>query len=49
VASFLKLDRSDEDKRKILWDNGARFYGVTRAVEEQRAERSKTFAPPPRP
>jgi predicted TIM-barrel fold metal-dependent hydrolase len=29
VESFLKLPLSDADKRKILWDNCARFYGVT--------------------
>jgi len=28
VESFLKLTLSDDDKRKILWDNCARFYGV---------------------
>jgi uncharacterized protein len=28
VESFLKLPLSDADKRKILWDNCARFYGV---------------------
>ena len=28
VDSFLKLPLSDADKRKILWDNCARFYGV---------------------
>jgi uncharacterized protein len=25
---FLALPISDEDKRKILWDNCARFYGM---------------------
>jgi uncharacterized protein len=29
VESFLKLPLSDTDKRKILWDNCARFYGLT--------------------
>ncbi len=28
VESFLKLPLSDEEKRKILWDNCARFYAV---------------------
>jgi predicted TIM-barrel fold metal-dependent hydrolase len=28
VEYFLKLPFSDEDKRKILWDNCARFYAV---------------------
>jgi predicted TIM-barrel fold metal-dependent hydrolase len=31
VESFLKLPLSDTDKRKILWDNCARFYSVTEA------------------
>ncbi len=29
TESFLKLPLSDADKRKILWDNCARFYGVS--------------------
>jgi predicted TIM-barrel fold metal-dependent hydrolase len=29
TESFLELPISDEDKRKILWDNCARFYAVT--------------------
>ena len=28
VESFLELDLPDDDKRKILWDNCARFYAV---------------------
>jgi len=28
VSSFLELKLSDDDKRKILWDNCARFYGA---------------------
>jgi len=28
VETFLELPLSDEDKRKILWDNCARFYAV---------------------
>ncbi len=28
VDSFLELDLPDEDKRKILWDNCARFYTI---------------------
>jgi uncharacterized protein len=28
VASFLELTLSDDEKRKILWDNCARFYGA---------------------
>lgn len=31
VESFLELPLSDEDKRKILWDNCARFYGIKEA------------------
>ncbi|MDA1215790.1 MAG: amidohydrolase family protein, partial [Chloroflexi bacterium] len=26
VSAFLELDITDEDKRKILWDNCASFY-----------------------
>jgi uncharacterized protein len=29
VDSFLELDLSDDDKRKILWDNCARFYTLS--------------------
>jgi predicted TIM-barrel fold metal-dependent hydrolase len=29
VSSFLELPLSDEDRRKILWDNCARFYSVS--------------------
>ncbi len=29
TESFLRLPISDADRRKILWDNCARFYGVT--------------------
>jgi predicted TIM-barrel fold metal-dependent hydrolase len=28
VESFLKMPLTEEDKRKILWDNCARFYGL---------------------
>ena len=28
IDEFLELDLSDETKRKILWDNCARFYGI---------------------
>jgi predicted TIM-barrel fold metal-dependent hydrolase len=31
TESFLQLPLSDEDKRKILWDNCARFYAVSEA------------------
>jgi predicted TIM-barrel fold metal-dependent hydrolase len=30
VESFMKLPISDESKRKILWDNCARYYQITR-------------------
>jgi len=33
VESFLELDLSDEVKRKILWDNCARFYSVTKVPQ----------------
>jgi predicted TIM-barrel fold metal-dependent hydrolase len=44
VESFLKLTLSDDDKRKILWDNCARFYGdkdspVTNQVRDDRIGR----------
>ena len=32
VNAFLELDITDEDKRKILWDNCARFYKVEAPV-----------------
>ena len=32
VNAFLELDISDEDKRKILWDNCARFYKIKAPV-----------------
>jgi len=32
VESFLKLPLTDEEKRKILWDNCARFYAVAERV-----------------
>jgi predicted TIM-barrel fold metal-dependent hydrolase len=32
VESFLELPLSDENKRKILWDNCARFYATKRAT-----------------
>ena len=32
VESFLKLPFTDEDKRKILWDNCASFYSVSEKV-----------------
>ena len=31
--SFLKLPIPDADKRKILWDNCAAFYGITETME----------------
>ena len=36
VESFLKLSLSDEDKRKILWDNCARFYAVNESSPNER-------------
>ena len=32
VTAFLELDLTDEEKRKILWDNCARFYKVEAPV-----------------
>jgi len=40
VEYFLKLPLADEDKRKILWDNCARFYGL----EERLSASSPTRA-----
>ena len=28
VERFLQIDMPDEDKRKILWDNCAYYYGI---------------------
>jgi predicted TIM-barrel fold metal-dependent hydrolase len=39
VESFLKLPLSDEDKRKILWDNCARFYSIGGAPRGRKASR----------
>jgi predicted TIM-barrel fold metal-dependent hydrolase len=30
VDRFLEINLSDEDKRKILWDNCAQYYGITK-------------------
>jgi predicted TIM-barrel fold metal-dependent hydrolase len=38
VEYFLKLPLADEDKRKILWDNCARFYGLEEAHETKGAD-----------
>ena len=40
VESFLKLSLSDEDKRKILWDNCARFYAVNESSSNERSATS---------
>ena len=32
VNAFLELDLTDEERRKILWDNCARFYKVEAPV-----------------
>ena len=37
VECFLKLPLSDEDKRKILWDNCARFYNVPEMPDPTRS------------
>jgi predicted TIM-barrel fold metal-dependent hydrolase len=41
VESFLKLSLSDEDKRKILWDNCARFYAVNESSSNERTAASQ--------
>jgi predicted TIM-barrel fold metal-dependent hydrolase len=38
VESFLKLSLPDDDKRKILWDNCARFYGITDSLTPVKAK-----------
>ncbi|TMA13588.1 MAG: amidohydrolase [Deltaproteobacteria bacterium] len=40
VDSFLKLPLSDDDKRKILWDNCARFYSVNDVPHAAKAGRA---------
>jgi predicted TIM-barrel fold metal-dependent hydrolase len=40
TESFMKLPFSDEDKRKILWDNCARFYAVDAPVAAAAATRA---------
>ncbi|NIO06798.1 MAG: amidohydrolase family protein [Deltaproteobacteria bacterium] len=32
IDTFLKLPWSDEEKRKILWDNCASYYGFPRGM-----------------
>ena len=46
TESFLKLPLSDEAKRRILWDNCARFYGVQRP--ESKVQGPKSKSPPAR-
>jgi len=36
VENFLTLPLSDTEKRKILWDNCARFYAVTETADMRR-------------
>lgn len=38
TETFLDLPISEEDKRKILWDNCARFYGIDEAQASRQAE-----------
>jgi predicted TIM-barrel fold metal-dependent hydrolase len=40
VESFLKLPLSDENKRKILWDNCTRFYGARAAARTVKSSSS---------
>jgi hypothetical protein len=40
VDSFLKLPLPDDDKRKILWDNCARFYSVSDVPHAAKVERA---------
>ena len=50
TESFLKLPLSDEDKKKILWDNCARFYAVNEktVVSVGRSEGASTSLNPVR-
>jgi predicted TIM-barrel fold metal-dependent hydrolase len=41
VESFLKLNLTDDDKRKILWDNCARFYGAAEYTPRAVAAKQK--------
>lgn len=45
VESFLKLTLSDDDKRKILWDNCARFYGAVEAPQTTKPDRRRQDQP----
>ena len=49
VRGFLKLPLPDEDKRKILWDNCARFYGATDSANENKSPAAKTTPQQPHP
>ena len=40
VGTFLDLPISNEDKRKILWDNCARFYAVNESLPNERSAAS---------
>ncbi len=44
VDYFLKLPLSEEDKRKILWDNCARFYSINDAPHAAKSGRSPIAA-----
>jgi uncharacterized protein len=46
VESFLKLNLSDDNKRKILWDNCARFYGAADASDKSKSENDKSIVQP---
>jgi predicted TIM-barrel fold metal-dependent hydrolase len=46
VESFLKLNLSDDNKRKILWDNCARFYGAADAADKSKSENDKDILQP---
>ncbi|HEU4340806.1 MAG TPA: amidohydrolase family protein, partial [Candidatus Binatia bacterium] len=48
VESFLKLLLSDADKRKILWDNCARFYGIEKPqyLSHEHAKDAPSFVLP---
>jgi predicted TIM-barrel fold metal-dependent hydrolase len=41
VERFLELSLSDDNKRQILWDNCARFYGATEPPQSSKSESLK--------
>jgi predicted TIM-barrel fold metal-dependent hydrolase len=42
VSSFLELDLPSNEKRRILWDNCARFYGCTEVAPGAKSPQDST-------